>query len=89
MRLLGVETAFICRVVSSLFPKTDTKFQVKHRMKGEWVQAEDLYMIIIFFLENIVKNTLETLEIWQKIPWKTLEKNLISLLVTLSEDIHL
>ena len=37
---------------------TDTKFQVKHRMKGGWIQAEDLYVIIIFF-ESIVKNTLE------------------------------
>ena len=41
-----------------LFPTTDTKFEVKRRMKGGWVKAEDLYMIIIFF-ENIVKNTLE------------------------------
>jgi len=27
-------------------------------MKGGWVQAEDLYVITIFF-KNIVKNTLE------------------------------
>jgi len=42
-----------------LFPTTETKFQVKRRMKGGWVQAEDLYVIIIFF-ESIVKNTLES-----------------------------
>ena len=42
-----------------LFPTTDTKFQVKRRINGGWVQAEDLYVIMIFFLENIVKNTLE------------------------------
>ena len=42
-----------------LLPTTDTKFQVKRRMKDGWVQAEDLYMIIIFF-EIIVKNTLES-----------------------------
>ena len=41
-----------------LFPTTGTKFQVKRRMKGRWVQAADLYVIIIFF-ESIVKNTLE------------------------------
>ena len=41
-----------------LFTTTDTQFQRKRRKKGGWVQAEDLYVIIIFF-ENIVKNTLE------------------------------
>ena len=39
-----------------LFPATETKLQVKHKMKGGWVQAEDLFKMIIFF---IVKNTLE------------------------------
>ena len=37
-------------------------------MKGGWVQAEDLYEIIIFF-ENIVKNTLES-------PWNLAENPL-------------
>ena len=41
-----------------LFPTTDAKVQVKRRMKGGWVQTEDLYVIIIFF-ESIVKNSLE------------------------------
>ena len=40
------------------FTTTYTNFQVKCRMKDGWVQAEGLYMIIIFF-ENIVKNILE------------------------------
>ena len=51
-----------------LFPTTETKFQVKRRMKGGWVQAEDLFVIIIFF-ENIVKNTLEN-------PWNLAENPL-------------
>ena len=37
-------------------------------MKGGWIQAEDLYVIIIFF-ENIVKNTLES-------PWNLAENPL-------------
>ena len=65
MRLLGVKAAYN---LQPLFPITDTKFQVKRRMKGGCVQAEDLYMIIMF-LEIIDKNTLE--------------KNYISLLATL------
>ena len=65
-----------------LFPTEETKFQVKRRMKDGWLQAEDLYVIIIFF-ESIVKIPWKTPEIWQKIPWKTLEKNFISLLATL------
>ena len=48
-------------------------------MKGGWVQAEDLYMIIIFF-ESIVKNTLENPINLVENP---LEKNFISLLATL------
>ena len=36
------------------------KFQVKHKMKGGCVQAEDLFKIIIFF-KNIVKSSLENL----------------------------
>ena len=60
MRLLEVKTAYhLSCGKQPLFPTTDTKFQVKRRMKGGWVQAEDLYVIIIFFLENIVKNTQE------------------------------
>ena len=51
-------------------------------MKGGWLPAEDLYVIIIFF-ESIVKNTLEN-------PWNlaenSLEKNFISLLATLLEN---
>jgi len=43
MRLLGVATAYHMSCGKQpLFPTTDTKFQVKRRMKGEWVQAEDL-----------------------------------------------
>jgi len=54
----GVKTAYhLSCGTQPLFPTTDTKFQVKRRMKGGWVQA-DLYVIIIFF-ENIVKRTLE------------------------------
>ena len=37
-------------------------------MKGGWVQAEDLYVMIIFF-ENVVKNTLEN-------PWNLAENPL-------------
>ena len=59
MRLFEVKTAyhFSCGK-QPLFPTTDSKFQVKRRMKGGWVQVEDLYVIIIFF-KNIVKRTLE------------------------------
>ena len=58
MRLLGVKAAyhFSCGK-QPLFPTTETKFQVKHRMKGGWVQVEDLCAIITFF-ESIVKNPL-------------------------------
>ena len=59
MRLLGVEAS--CHLSCGkqpLFATAETKFQVKRRMKGGWVQAEDLYVIIIFF-ESIVKKTLE------------------------------
>ena len=60
MRLLGGgETAYNLSCGGSLFPTTDTKFQVTCRMKGGWVQAEDLYVIIIFFLESIVKDIME------------------------------
>ena len=41
------------------FPTTETKFQVRHRMECGWVQAEGLYVIIIF--KNIVENPLENL----------------------------
>jgi len=54
MRLLGGKQRIICHVASSLFFQQQTKFHVKRRMKVGWVQAEDLYGIIIFF-ENIVK----------------------------------
>ena len=55
----GVKTAYhLSCGKQPLFPTTDTKFQVKRRMKGGWVQAEYLYGIIIFF-ENVVKRTLE------------------------------
>ena len=30
------------------FPKAETKFQVKGRMECGWVQAENLYLVIIF-----------------------------------------
>ena len=42
-----------------LFPTMDIQFQVKRRMKGGLAQAEDLYVKIIFFLENVVKNALD------------------------------
>jgi len=57
MRLLEggrVKTAMCCK--HALFPAMDTKFQVKHRMKGGWVQASICDNI---FFESIVKNTLE------------------------------
>ena len=55
----GVKTAYHLTCGKQLlFPTTDLKFQVKCRMKCGWVQAEDLYGMIIFF-ENIVKNPLE------------------------------
>ena len=59
MRLLGGKNSvsFVMSQAAS-FPTTDTKFKVIRRMKGGWVQAEDLYRIIIFF-EHIVKRTLE------------------------------
>ena len=55
----GVKIAyhFLC-YKQPLFPTTNTKFQVKRRMKGGWVQAEDLYLIIAFF-ESIIKRVLE------------------------------
>ena len=61
MRLLGVKTVYhlLCGKPPH-FPTTDTKFQAKRRMKGGWVQAVDLYVIIIFF-ESIVNNTMENL----------------------------
>ena len=49
-----------------LFPTTDTKFQATRRMKGGWVQAEDLYMVIIYFLVKMDKNTPEN-------PWNLAE----------------
>ena len=56
---IGVKTAYhLSCGKQPLFPTTDTKFQVKRIMKDGWVQAEDLYVIITFFLEKIVKNTL-------------------------------
>ena len=59
MRLLGVKAAYhLSCDKQPPFPTTNTKFQAKCRMKGGWVQA-DLYLIMIFFLENIVKNTLK------------------------------
>ena len=60
MRLLGgKKQRIICHVKSIIFFQQRTqKLQVKRRMKGGWVQAEDLYGIIIVF-ENIVKRTLE------------------------------
>ena len=79
----GVKTSYhLSCGKQPLFPSADTKFQVKRRMKLGWVQAEDTYVIIILF-ENIVKSTLKNPKIWQNIPWKTLEKNSISLLATL------
>ena len=54
MRLLGVKIAYqLSYGKQSLFPTTDTKFQVQRRMKSGWIQAEDLYVTIIFF-ERIV-----------------------------------
>ena len=59
MRLLDVKTAYhLSYGKQPLFPTTDTKFQVKHRMKGGWVKTEGLYKLFIFF-ESIVKNTLD------------------------------
>ena len=59
MTLFGGETAhYLSCGKQPLFSTTNTQFQGNRRMKGGWVQAEDLYVIIIFF-ENIVKNTLE------------------------------
>ena len=61
MRLLGGGVKTACHLSCGkqpLFPIEETKFQVKRRVKGGWLQAEDLYVIIIFF-ESIVKNTLK------------------------------
>ena len=60
MSLLGETSVSFVLWRQPLFPTTGTKFQVARRMKGGWVQAEDLYLIITFFLENIDKNTLES-----------------------------
>ena len=49
------------------FPTTETKFHVKHKMESGWVQAENLYVIIIFF-ENIAENPLENPEILVEYP---------------------
>ena len=58
-KVIGGQTAYhVSCSKQALFPTTDTKFQVKRRMNDGWVQAEDLYVIIIFF-ETIVKSTLE------------------------------
>ena len=59
MRSLGGKNSIsfvVCK--QPLFPTAEGKFQVKRRMKGGWLRAEDLYVIIIFF-ESIVKKTLE------------------------------
>ena len=54
----GVKTAYqLSCGKQPVFLTTDTKFQVKRRMKGGWVQV-DLNVIIIFF-EITVKRTLE------------------------------
>jgi len=59
MRLLGGKTVYhLSYGMQPLYPTTEKKFEVKCRMKGGCVQAEDLYVIIIF-LEIIVKNPLE------------------------------
>jgi len=52
-------------------------------MKGGWVQAEELYVIIIFFLENIVKNALQNPRDLAENPLENPGKNFISLLATL------
>ena len=51
MRLLGGggKTAYhLSCSKQPLFPTTDKKYQVKRRIKGGWIQSEDLYVIIIF-----------------------------------------
>ena len=60
MNLLGENSVSFVLWRQPLFATTETKFQVARRLKGGWIQAKDLYLIIIFFLENIDKNTLES-----------------------------
>ena len=57
---LGVKTA--CHLSCGKQPLSNNRHKIssKRKMKGGWVQAEDLYVIIIFF-ENMVKRTLENL----------------------------
>ena len=65
MRLLGEKQSTMCHELISgvvwqaaSFPTMETKPQAKNRMKGGRVQAEDLYVIIIFF-KNTVKHSQE------------------------------
>ena len=70
MRLLGGKTAYrLSCGKQPLFPSTDTKFQVKGRMKCGWVQAEDIYVIIIFF-ENSQAYPGKPLKFGRKSPGK-------------------
>jgi len=48
MRLVGEKMVYhlLCGK-QSIFPPTETEFQVKRRMECGWMQAEDLYVIII------------------------------------------
>jgi len=55
MRLLGGKQRTMCRVASSHFSKYGHKIPSKTLTCG-WVQAED---VVIVFLENIFKSTLE------------------------------
>jgi len=71
MRLLGVKTAYhLSCSKQPLFPKTETKFQAKHRMKGGWIQAEALYGDNYMFRKHSKKYPGKPLKFGRKSPGK-------------------
>jgi len=62
-------------------PLSNNGLKISSKMQDEkWMVQADLYVIIIFFEKIVPRNTPN---IWGKILWKTLEKNVILLLATL------
>ena len=71
MRLLGVKIAYhLSCGKQPLFPTTETKCQVKRRMKGGWVQAENLYEDNHIFRKHSQKYPGKPLKFGRKSPGK-------------------
>ena len=80
MKLLGGKnSASFAASFSNNGQKISSKAQ-----NERWMGTNRRSICANYIFERIVKNPLETPEIWQKIPWKTLETNFISLLATLT-----